>query len=1404
VTDPGLITWDDSDDEYLDPRFIVWVEDEDDLGNSAEPPDSSEAEPAIDNGNNLGNPGLVYVRWQQASGQLIEGATVTTANASRVFVAQLVGVGPTGVYVRTYPIDLAVNARVTGGTATTGDFELRTNLQTSDTVVALVFPAGSSSTGLAVWAKDAGGVEGTETVEITLDDTTAIALPAGSVIPARVAPSTTVGPDVMTIEIIDSTAPAVPEWRWVGGTSAAYPEASGDLFLEVALDGPSTAPITIEFSSVPGSPAAVAGTNYVALAAGSNRVTFAAGETSKLLRFRLLNDPAVAPGPNLEVEITGAVIAGICTDPASDTYTVEIIDTPVGTPRSVQWWAATQSYPEPLNEAGEKTQRLRATTTVGFVTRTDVPYTITNTNTANGVGYTISGGDGVPPGVVRFEPNAGYADLFFRPRENGIVGDATVLLELETLSGVDYTLGSIDALTITIQENSSGVQEATYLAGARGIRTGRSLIEATCAVVPPSATLPSYYCVNTNETCQVVGLARNSQGYWDAVRVIAMAADDVAAGALGGTQVSYPGAAVGTPIEIALGTASTPAEGYHADVFTGLTPTIVPCNTGAVPYLRALTDSLATSSTAIKPQWVGPTATDPMFEQTGADLVRTEYYRVVLRESGDVTSDGLTAPADPDSRCMTVEMWIKRRVDCDVVEVEGILSNSTWDKKQDPHAANTRTSGTVNLLSFVIDGVPASWAATWATANPNESFAGTTVTLLPARAGEAYEFPPCATMPFRFALYHTGTSSAGEAQRVLRYRGVATSTGYYGVTRNNCWGVMGDVILDPVRAGYRARWGNVDHDGWRAYEETGEAWVAANTRPGWLGGAYGGSRMNARLGWFQTGHPRETGEAAGGGINGLTALFPSAGWCEDAWYALACNIMRQRVGIKDVFSGDEAWQQVLVDEYAAFGGDGTNAPHVQVGNTRLGMHRIPQFNTRELVDPPWPGGAGNIMGATLSTFCKAPTTRPWNTDEGTPDADRLVISHETTTGFQQTDFPHCARYREHVEEGWWGCWSPLAWWHSMQLGAWVSRGMSAHIVDPAAPGYAQQGYGPFEYHPAFIVATCDAAGSPLEKGRPYVGASNPQGGHWWGMGNVRGWGHAATIIAQAYAIGGDRQREMIVVPGGVNWFEAWATFITNYTTPYGLFATEDTDFHNCGEWGNTNLPAKRGALPASFGATAGGTNATVPPFTRHHAAVMFHHNFIAAGAWAVFWRGIKGQNSALQLKLRKVLRIPYYVREAQRSWTTVQGEWPLGVWAIVARGEYGYTDTSSPTIPDVGTFMAGDYGHDFGSGTNAAQNAQNAIGYHAPKFGLCVYAYREARDSGDTEAELYLRPALCYFSDPNETAPVWDLATFQLVYARQLLMTSAGITSQNPQVLEPHTDQTFLSPFIHEVLNLTT
>jgi hypothetical protein len=1351
LTDIREIVIDDGEEGYLDPRLTLWEE--------VPPPEPVNTGPSFQQINqNPGSFGPIYVRWQVANAQLTEG-TYNALLSTRIFNVQLVGTGPQGVYVRTYPTDLYVNVRVTGGTATAGtDFHMASAVEPIDDydVLTLRIPQGATSAALVVWAKTDASVEGSETVELTLEG---FGPPSYTITGALtwVAPDPTIaGPAVLNLTIIDATVPTPPEWSWVGG---------------VALSD---------------------------LAPPNNRVTILAGSTTGILRFRVLFDPSAG---DTDVDIVGAVVSGTCNDPVADTLTVTITDVVVAT-REVQWAAATLAYAEPDDPANEVTHVIYCTTTQAFQNQTDIPFDLVENNIAAGGGYTLSGGFGVPAGVVRFAPNALQAFLRLRPLANGIQGDGTLTLTLED-GGSLYGLGTNDELLVTILENSGGIIEPTYLAGPRGVRTGRTIIESTMAVVPPSTTLPRHFNATNGgtEECQVVGLARNAAGEWDAVRVLAMTDDDVAGGALGGAQASYPGQTA-TPIEIQLGAGSTPAESgaYHAQAFDGLTPAIVPCNTSSTEFLRALSDSQASATTAIKPQWVGPTATDPMFPQEGPDLVRVEYYRVILRESGDVTTDGLTAPA-ANTRCMAFECWIKRRVDVDVVEVEWVLTNTNRDKKQSVLAPDTRSSGTVHLLSAAIKAVPAGWAATWSVANPNESFAGTTITLLPVRAS-AYEFPPCATMAGRFALYNTVSSSAAEAQRILRYRHLATSTGYYGVTRNNVWGVWGDVLTDPVRAGYGVTWGGVPYTGWLGFEQSGAQYAAA-ARTGWDTGTGGYPRLDDRYGWFQSVHPRNYQTGGGNAINGQTALIPSCGYWEDAWFAIAASVMRQRVGMKDVVSGDEAWQQSLVDEH-----DGTYAPLVQAGNDRLGMARLPAFNTDALVDttaapggPGWSPGSANIHGAATSFMCKAPTTRPWNNHEGTRDPDIATISHEWINGYQHTDFSHCARYREQIEDAWWGCWSPLAWWNSMHLGAWVSRGMSAHLVDPDNYGQAQHGsieYVIWDQHVGNINARAAAEGSPLEKGRPYVGDIGFING-WWPVGNVRMFGHAPTIIAQAYAIGGDRQRAWIVPTSGPNWFEAWAEFVTDFSTPIGVFASEgfaNIDPHVESIWGPTNLANRTGATPPS-------TSTPVPPATRYHAALMFHQNFISAGAWAVYWRAIKNQNSTLQVALRKVLRTGYYVRESARPWTGQQGTAVLGSYAVPARGNFVPASVSGfPTAPDAGTFMA-DYWHSFAGGS--ALGADHA-GTHAPHYGVCVYAWREARDQGLAEQDEYLTPALAYFQVPgDELAPDWEEVR-DIAYARLRAQTNAGNTG-NATTLQQNlhgANLTFLAAFINEMVNRTT
>jgi hypothetical protein len=1057
----------------------------------------------------------------------------------------------------------------------------------------------------------------------------------------------------------------------------------------------------------------------------------------------------------------------------------------------VQWVAATFAALEPSEAAGEVTTALFAVASTPFEVVTDVPFVRTDTNTALGVGYTLTSGLGVPGGVVRFLPGTPLGRVFFRALANAVQGNASVELALQ--DGATYDLGTNDTLTITIQENSSGAIEPTYIAARRGIRTGRSLVEATMAVEPPSETLPRYHVAGTNDDCQVVGMTRNSQGRWDAVRVIAAAPSDAASSALGGAHSSYPGDASTTPIEILPGAGGSVAEAgdYPAQSFTGLRPTVVPCNVLSLKFQRELTDSLASSSTAIVPQWVGPSGA--MFPQVGADLVRIEYYRVTLRNALLTNPDVEdVAAVGTDTRCMSVEMWLKRRVDCDVVEVEGVLTNTNWDRNEPLRGQNRRVSGPVNLRSFTIENVPAGWAVTWAYATPNESFSGSTVTLLPSRT-EAYLFAPTASMPFRFALYNTSTSSAAEAQRILRYQHAGTSTGHYGVTRRNVWGARGDCLVDPVRAGYSAIWSGTQYAGWRAYEETASR-VLSRYRDGWQNGTYQYEALDARRGWLQSYGPTASGSPSGTLVNGLTALLPSSGYWERSWYALAASVMRQRVGHKDVWTGDEAWQRVLVEEYATNG----LAPWIQGGSDRKGFFRLPQFNTAQLTDFHLAITNPAESSAMRAAWILAPTTRPWNvsTPECAADPDAAYVDHELPASggaYEHTDFQHCSRYAEQIEDGWWGCWSPLAWWQSMHLGAWVSRGMSAHRCDPSFSPVAAAPFQELDYHPAFNLYWAQQTGSPLEKGGCHVGtAQSFNNTGWRPSGNMRSFPLACLLMAQTYAMAGDRQRAMIVEPGGVSWFREWARFMTRFSSPVGLWAVSDggdVNPKNPAFWGTTNLPERRGAVPADWG-----------------TAFLFHQNWNAYAAWCCLIRAFRSQDSEMTLAVRKLLRIPWFVRESAKPHTTEQGRRGLGLWAVVARGSFTAGPTGHPVVPDETTWLA-DYWHDFSVGITETVN--NAVGYQLSKFGGCVYAWREARDNSEATPERYLSPMLALFSVPEENP---DLGySFRVAWGAEPGVNAQGVLqylnaggSGNPNALQLHGEHTWYVPWLADMLNAST
>lgn len=1379
--DPRELCWDDADTRARDPRSIVAIAVDLDVS-TGDPPTGGtvpgEAIPILVPAGINAAPNdvqQVWCRWQFDSVQVREGTVQAEARVVNVQLSQ------------TSPVELAVNVVVTGGTASASDFELRTaDGQVSTSQVSLRFPPGVTSAGLVVWVKPDVNVEGEETIELTLDPTGALVFPNNGDAPYRVGPSAKYGASVLTVRAIDTTTPPTPEWRWTVGTALTVPETVGTIALELSLDGPSTTDVHIRVTSANGSPAAIAGVNYVAL---DEVVVIPQGQLYGAVELTILDDPTGVVGPDLEVDLTGAVILGNCDDPTADTLSVAIVDDDLTAPaRTVQWVAETFVAVEPETVAGQTTTALFAVSSTPFEVVTDVPFTRTETNTTLGTGYNLSSGANIPFGVVRFLPGNPLGRVFFTPLANGIIGNASV--ELELLDGATYDVGTKDTLTITIQENSSGVTEPTYIAARRGLGTGRTLVEATMAVVPPSATLPRYHVVGTNDDCQVVGMTRNSQGQWDAVRVIAAAPSDAASDALGGAHSSYPGDASTTPIEVALGAGGSVAEAgdYPVQAFTGLRPTVVPCNVLSIKFQRELTDSLASSSTAIVPQWVGPSGA--MFPQVGPDLVRVEYYRVTLRNATLSNDDG---PGDPgaNTRCMSVEMWIKRRVDCDVVEVQGVLTNTNWDRTQNLRAANTRTNGVAHIRSFTIENVPSGWAAAWGTATPLESFAGGVVTLLPSRT-ESYKFAPTASMPFRFALYNTSTSSAAQAQRILRCQGIGTSTGHYGVTRREVWGARGDSLVDPLRAGYNATWSGVNYTGWRAYEESASRLVGA-FRTGWGAGTAVWPNLDARASWMHSGGPKGSGDPSGGLVNGMTALLPSSGYWERSWYQLAASISRQRVGHKDVLTGDEAWQRVLVEAYAT----GGFAPWIQGGSDRKGFFRLPQFNTQQLTDFHLSVNNPAESAAMRAAWILAPTTRPWNvsTPECAADPSEAIVDHELPTSggaYEHTDFQHCSRYAEQIEDGWWGLWSPLAWWQSMHLGAWVSRGMSAHRTDPAFSPVAAARFQELDYHPAFNLYWAEQSGSPLEKGGAFLGSAQSfTSTGWRPSGNMRSFPLACLLMAQTYAMACDRQREMIVQPGGVSWFREWARFMTRFSTPVGLWAVSDGDNispRSVEAWGETNIAARTGAVPANWS-----------------TAFMFHSNWNAYAAWACLVRAFRSQDSEMTLAVRKLLRIPWFVRESAKVHTPEQGRRGLGLWAVVARGSFTNGASGFPVVPDETEWVA-DYWHDFSQGNDTVNSA---VGFQLSKFGGCVYAYREARDNGDAEAAQYLSPMLALFRVPEEN-PDLGLA-FRVAWgvepgvsAQGVLQLLNGGNSGNPNALQLHGEHTWYMPWLADMLNAST
>lgn len=1284
----------------------------------------------------------VWCRWQYSAVQITEG---TFAAASRVLNVQL---------NRTAPVTLVAIARVTGGTVATSDYELRDaagNASTSE--VTVIFPPGAISAPIVVWIKSDASVEGTETLELTLETDGTIVY-NGEQSPYRVSTNATFGHEVLTINAIDATAPSPPEWSWTVGSTVVVPETIGTFPLEIGLDGPAINAIQIRVTSANGSPAALAGTHYVAV---DTIVNIPAGGQVGSLNVTILDDPAGVVGPNLEFELTGAVISGTCNDPTADTLVVEIEDDDLSSStREVQWSSATVGpLVRPETVAEQLSVALVATVDIPFTISQDIPVTITNTNAALGLDYAITWQPNVPAGFIRFTPQQPTAIIRFTPQANGPNAGLTSVVELTLGDGSTWDLGANDTLTITIQAASSGQEEQTRLFVKRGIRNGRTLVEGLVAVVPPSSTLPRFNI--DGEDCQVIGHARDSSGNWDSAWVVGIADNDISASA---AAASLPDGA--SPIVLEAGAGSTPAENasYDAQSFASMKFRLRPSNTG-VTFERTLADNLAGLTTGSEPaQWEGPSGA--LFPQVGADLRRTFYYRLWLKDPGSAVADDASPPAD--ERCCLVELWMTYRADVDAIVCEGLLKNCAVDKTANQRAANPAADGPVNFRWFDLTDIPAGWAVEWGAQNSIESFSGSTLTIVPSRAQDYY-LAPSACVPFRFVLYKSATTTSGEAERCGRDQSTFVAVGHYGPTRQRIYGETGEYMIDHGRAGFPNLGG-----GWAGVLAAGDTRFARYAS-GWASGSETWPVMWQRYGWMQTALPRESGEASGDGVNGAGDVLASSSAAAATRLTLMLDICRTRLDAQDVLSGDHDWQYVRVEEY------GTGyAPWVSDGFDRRGMFRHPWLNTTQV-------NGDAIYGAPTATWCLAPTALPWNTTEAAADPGLAFVDHELSSSYQQYAITHMSRHITQIRDGWWLCRSPLAYRQAMQVAAWVSRVVSVYDVDPTF-NFAGASYPLKRMNLGHMRANLNTS---LQN---YGGWRF--GSEWWAPGGtVRSWAWCANAMAIAAAIGSDRVRAWLMPVTGIkHWFREWTYMLTFATSEFGLFGTVSTnpnpDAYDVGLWGPTNGTARNGALPHPANPPA-----SSDPFTGQHWAyeLSFHHYYLTISTWAVRHRGLTQWPQDRDL-LTKQLRICQYQRQAALAHTAQQRDWAFPLFPAVSRGSApvgGSASSGWDRPPSLNEMLTGVLWWRFLD----AGNTQ--IG----KVGTSVYAYRASGDEADLDTFLVSRGM-------SGT----DLASaFATIYGSSSPVPGTwvyGVAGDTGNTQRAYGEHSFWTAWLAEVLNLTS
>lgn len=311
---------------------------------------------------------------------------------------------------------VAVAYATSDGTATAGaDFTATSGV--------LNFAAGETSKTFSVAILNDTSVEGNETVQLTLSNTTGGA--------------TLGSPSAATLTITDDDVAQPGQLRF-SATSYTIGESGGSVVITVQRVNGSDGAVSIAYATSNGT--ATAGSDYTA---ASGVLNFAAGETSKTFSVAVLNDPTVEGNETVQLTLSNATGGATLGSPATAVLTITDDDV---APQPGQFRFSVTSYTvtEGLATAIITVQRVN-----GSDGAASVAYATANGTATAGQDYTATSG------VLNFA--AGETSKTFTVsilNDTTAESNETVALTLSNPTG-GATLGSPATATLTIADDDA-------------------------------------------------------------------------------------------------------------------------------------------------------------------------------------------------------------------------------------------------------------------------------------------------------------------------------------------------------------------------------------------------------------------------------------------------------------------------------------------------------------------------------------------------------------------------------------------------------------------------------------------------------------------------------------------------------------------------------------------------------------------------------------------------------------------------------------------------------------------------------------------------------------------------------------------------------------------------------------